>query len=113
MTYGYPSATETFKRTFTGNWAVNTGISIEGAGAAEIIRMQDCGAETETIPWNLGVVGATIKIDKYQSGSGNAPIVQYKTGATEAACELDTWHVYNGVSFSCLGWVKVKLTKFT
>lgn len=111
VTYGYPSATETFKKTFAAEWSSGPGVVISGIGAAETIRMQDCGVETESDPWHLGVLAASIKIDKYQTGSGPAPIIQYKTGATEGACIADTWNVYNGVWFACLGWVKVKFIK--
>jgi hypothetical protein len=55
---------------------------------------------------------ARILYNKYGIGSGPAPtLFQYKTGATKTACEADTWHTYNGTSFTCLGWAKINVVK--
>ena len=54
---------------------------------------------------------AVIEYDTYASGSGPVSTFQYKTGVTRVACEADTWHVYDGESFTSLGWIKIKGVK--
>jgi hypothetical protein len=54
---------------------------------------------------------AGIFYDTYDTGSGPASTFEYKTGATRVACDADTWHVYDGLSFTSLGWIKIKGVK--
>lgn len=70
----------------------------------------DVGESEESETWQLGAGEAKITIDKYGGlGTGNA-VIEYKTGDTEANCDADNWHVYNGTSFTCAGWAKIKVS---
>jgi len=72
--------------------------------------MRFCSGDTMQSPtWFLGVGEGAILLNKYVAGS--ALTVDYKTGNTEANCNADTWNSYNGTSFTCLGWVKVRITE--
>jgi hypothetical protein len=85
--------------------------TVSGSGDAEILT-QSVGDVDVSPTWNLGAGEAVILIDKYQSGSGPTPaLIEYKTGVTKAAAEADTWTTYDNVSFTSLGWVKVRVTK--
>jgi len=57
---------------------------------------------------NLGVGAARIKLNKYLAG--NSVFIQYKTGATPAACDADMWHSYVP-GFASLGYVRVRLIR--
>jgi len=59
--------------------------------------------------WQLGAFQAIIELNHYGTGSGPAPKVQYKTGNSKENCEADTWHDYNGISFTSQGWIKVRI----
>ena len=52
---------------------------------------------------------AIVKVDKYQTGSGPAPIIQYKTASTEFGLIAESWTLYDGVSFLSLGWIQLRL----
>jgi len=52
---------------------------------------------------------AIIQVDKYNTGSGPAPVVQYKTATTSGGLGAAIWTVYNGVSFVSLGWIQIRL----
>ena len=58
--------------------------------------------------WNLGSGEAVIDDDKYQGMSGIVTIY-YKTGTSPANCEADTWHLYDGTSFTSTGWAKIRV----
>jgi len=91
------------------DWADGSGTaSVVGSGDAETVEIDD----TET--WTLGVVrtGAVermINFDKYDTGSGVGDI-EYRTGATVAACLSAEWLLYEG-HFTSLGWVQIRLSK--
>ena len=59
--------------------------------------------------WYLGAFEAVIDIDKYLPGSGSGYTIYYKTGATAVACLAALWTLYNGVSFTSLGWIQLKI----
>jgi hypothetical protein len=80
-----------------------------GSGDSEILTL-DLSEDMESPARYLGALTAYIAIDKYQTGSGPLPTIQYKTGATRVACEADSWNAYNGTSFECAGWAKIKVT---
>ena len=62
----------------------------------------------ESTPWYLGAGNAVIRIDKYNTGSGTV-LVEYRTGATQAACLAASYATYVG-SFVSLGWVQIRIT---
>jgi hypothetical protein len=97
--------TQTNIRDFSGNWT-GTG-AISGSGDSEVITLDD-GEYMESEIVNIGVKDIEILIDDYGAGSGPAETVQYKDGATEAACEADSWHNYT-VPFRSAGYVKVRV----
>jgi len=98
------SVAETNIRNFTGNW---TGTAlISGSGDAEELHF-DIGEYEESETWNIGARRVKITLDKYASGYGT-PTVEYKNGATQVACEADSWHAYTG-PFVCSGWIKVRV----
>lgn len=99
---------EPWIRDFQGNWT-GTG-SISGAGDNEIMTFDYETGNMVSETWNIGAGQCWITYDKYQIGKG-IPTIEYKTGATEATCEADSWHVYNAVSgFTSLNWIKIRLT---
>jgi hypothetical protein len=51
---------------------------------------------------------AVIKVDKYMTGYGPAPVIEYRTAATKVALLAASWNVYNGVSFLSLGWIQIR-----
>ena len=75
----------------------------------EAIDATSCGEIHLFDPHYLGVMTAIIRINKYQTGYGPAPVIQYRTAATNAALSLASWNTYNGVSFVSLGWVQIRL----
>jgi hypothetical protein len=99
---------EDYYSTFSGTWS-GTGTTAL-AGDAEILTLS-FGQYEESPTWNLGAGVAYIDIDTYDTGSGPAPTIDYKTGTTKANCEADSWNTYNGTSFTGTGWVKVKLNR--
>jgi len=91
-------------RDFNGNWSGTALVS--GSGDAEELHF-DIGEYEESETWNIGAHRVKITIDKYASGYGT-PTVEYKNGATQVACEADSWHAYIG-PFVCSGWIKVRV----
>lgn len=81
-----------------------------GSGDDEILTIA-LGENWEYETRYVGAGEMVIAIDKYQTGSGPIPTIEYKTGATRVACEADSWNVYNGTSFTCTGWAKVRMSK--
>jgi len=65
--------------------------------------------------WILPAVNAggsvmEILYDQYQSGSGVAGTIEYKTGSTRVLCLADSWNTYT-VPFSSSGWVQIRISK--
>lgn len=89
---------------FTNHWT-GTGV-ISGSGDSEIITL-DVGEYMESEDINFGAADCVISADKYQSPSG-APIIKYKTAATQAGLVSESWTVYSD-PFTSLGWVKVRV----
>ena len=93
-------------RDFNGNWT-GTG-DIENPGVADIERLAlatteymisevvDTGTVDVVIEYNVYAVGDDINLD-------------YRHGATPAACEAAGWNDYVG-SFTSLGFVQVRVT---
>jgi hypothetical protein len=76
------------------------------------LTLQCVASSTDSETVYFGAKDARIIYDKYGTGSGPAPsLIQYKTGTTRVNCEADTWHTYNGTSFTSTGWVKIKIVK--
>lgn len=98
---------EAVVRTFAAGWT-GTG-TISGSGDAEQFTL-DAGQSMESETWNLGAMTARIILNKYGSGDGT-PTVEYKTGASAVACEADSWHAYDGTSFVCAGYAKIKVSR--
>lgn len=114
VVYGHHTAiSETYDENFTANWSTDNGWDINGTPGTDgetIDATASCGAITISDPWLLGSMAAIIRIDKYQSGSGPAPTIHYKTSATEAGLGAASWTLYDGVSFVSLGWIQLRLT---
>ena len=111
VTWGHHTGVvENFDENFTGN---TTGWSVSGTPGNdnETISASACsGLEICTFDrWYLGAGEAEILIDKYQAGSGPVPIIEYRTAATGASLIAASWNVYNGVSFTSLGWVQIRM----
>lgn len=91
-------------RDFAGNWT-GTG-EITGAGDAERVELEDgeymisetvnTGANTVTLLYNVYAEGDVIDLD-------------YRTGATQAACESAEWQNYS-TPFSSLGFVQARVS---
>jgi hypothetical protein len=94
-------------RTFADRWT-GTG-TISGSGDAEQFTLA-AGQYMESETWELGAMNAKIVLNKYGSGTGT-PTVKYKTGASAVACEADSWHTYDGSSFACAGFAKIKVMR--
>lgn len=112
VVYGHHTGTtEDYDENFVVNW-IPGGWIIDGTAGtdAETISAEACGAITESEPWYLGSMIAVVRIDKYQTGSGPAPVIQYKTASTAAGLAAESWTLYDGVSFLSLGWIQLRLT---
>jgi len=102
--------TEDYSKPFVGNWeTVNA--SILGSGDAEYVELGCPASEFISETHYLGTMNAIIDVNAYQAGSGEPPILMYKTGTTRVSCDADVWHIYNGISFPCLGWMKIRVLK--
>ncbi|GAF99114.1 unnamed protein product, partial [marine sediment metagenome] len=106
---------EDFNEDFNLNWTTGSGWLTSGAPGTDAETLQTsggCGDTRITIsdPWCLGSITAVIKIDKYQTGSGPAPIIHYKTAVNEVGLGAASWTLYNGVSFASLGYIQLRLT---
>ena len=108
----HTSVDEVHDRNFTSNWTVVTWTisGVPGTDDETIDSGSGCGQVSIGEDWNLGVMEAVIKVDKYQTGSGPAPIIHYITAATQAGLLIGSWTLYNGVSFTSLGWIKLRIT---
>jgi hypothetical protein len=104
----HTGVSENYDENFTGNIS---GWSILGTPGTdnEAIDATACNQICTFEKWYLGTMTAIIKIDKYQTGSGPAPTIQYRTAASGAGITSATWFTYNGVSFTSLGWIQIRL----
>ena len=108
---------EDFTRTFAGNITTSpptTGWAVSGSGDEEIlylINFPNCGQIVVFEPWYLGVMdNAIINEDKYNTGSGGGgDHWYYRTHATKTGLIPLAWNLYNGESFTSLGWVQIRL----
>lgn len=106
VTWGRTTSDETHSRKFSDGWA-GTG-QASGTGDGENLILD--GTEymiSEMV--ELGAGNATITIDKYDTGSGPAPTIEYKNGDSEANCDADSWNVYSG-EFTSLGFVRIRVS---
>lgn len=94
---------ETNIRTFAGNWS-GTG-SVEGSGDSEQLVMN----EGEYMISEVVITGAqTVTLLQNNYAAGDTVTLQYRHGATQAACEAASWNDYT-VSFESLGYVQVRV----
>jgi hypothetical protein len=71
-------------------------------------------AECFSTPWYVGVGTVYVKINKYQGDPNVKITLQYKTGATQSDCLLDTWHnAININNVPSLGWIQINIIKNT
>ena len=103
----HTSVDETYDLDFTGN---TTGWTIGGTPGNdnEYIDATSCDQIITFDPHYLGTMTAVIKVDKYMTGYGPAPVIQYRTAATKATLLVTAWSTYNGVSFTSLGWIQIR-----
>jgi len=106
---------EDFTRTFAGNVTSSgptSGWAVSGSGDEEIlylINVPNCGQIVLFEPWYLGAFEAIINEDKYRTGSGEEDTWFYITASTKQGLFIGSWTMYNGVSFTSLGWVWIRL----
>jgi hypothetical protein len=107
----HTSVDEDFDENFTSNWTT-TEWSISGSPGSDdeiIYASNGCGQLSTSPYWRLGAMEAIIKVDKYQTGIGPAPVIQYRTSVTLAGLIVASWSTYNGVSFTSLGWIQIRI----
>ena len=113
VVWGHHTAvSETYNEDFTTNWSVAqwTISGTPGTDGETIDSGIGCGQVSIGEDWYLGSMEAIIRVDKYQTGSGPAPIIHYITAATKAGLLIGSWTLYNGTSFTSLGWIKLRIT---
>ena len=113
VVYGHHTAvSEDYDEDFTGNWTTTSGWTINGTPGSdnETIDSTTCSSISISDPWYLGSMTAIVRVDKYQTGSGPAPVIHYKTAATSAGLGALSWTLYDGVSFTSLGWIQLRIT---
>ena len=97
------------------NWTEDQGWTRVGPAGFDAETLQTdatsrvCSQISESEDWNLGPMEAIIRLDKYQTGSGPAPTFYYKTSATQGGLAGEGWTLYNGVSFTSVGWIKLRI----
>jgi len=91
--------------TFAGNW-VGTG-TIGGAGDGEYIAV-NTGEYMISECVDTGLTTVTIEQNHYDAGGDNVDL-DYRHGATEAACYEAAWQDY-AAPFASAGYIQVKLT---
>lgn len=109
VTWGHHTGVvENYDENFTGN---TTGWTVEGTPGNdnETIDATTCDVICVFERWYLGAGEAEILIDLYQTGSGPAPVIQFRTATTGAALAALSWQNYIPPSFTCLGWVQIRL----
>ena len=112
VVWGHHTAVdEDYDENFLTNWTT-TAWSISGSGDDEIIYSgfdAECGQESIGEDWYLGAFEAVVSVDKYQTGSGPQVLIYYKTATTGAGLAAESWTLYNGTSFTSLGWIKLRI----
>jgi len=108
ITWGRETSDEQVTEPFEGEWV---GGVIDGTGNAETLTLTSDSDVSVSDTVYVGPFTGMIYIDKYDTGEGPAPKIEYKTGETENICDAFAWHEYDGSSFESLGWVKLKLIK--
>lgn len=95
---------------FTGDIADGSGTAqVVGVGDDELVCVE--AAENWVFPSvNTGAIEIELAYDQYDTGSGVPGTIEYRTGASKAACEAAGWTGYTG-HFSSLGWVQVRISK--
>ena len=112
VVWGHHTAvSETYNENFTTNWTTTTWTisGTPGTDGETIESGSGCGQVSIGEDWYLGSMEAVISVDKYQTGSGPAPAIYYITAATQAGLAIGVWTLYNGVSFTSLGWIKLRI----
>ena len=106
VVWGHDTAVlEANVRDFTGNWT-GTG-AIAGAGDAEALELETTEYMIGEVV-NTGVRTVQLLQNEYDP-SGDDVDMDYRHGATEAACLAAGWNNYVG-TFSSLGYVQVRTT---
>jgi len=110
VVWGHHTAVdEDHDENFDLNWT-ETEWTASGSGDAEILSSGlGCDQVSTSQDWNLGPMEAIIRVDKYNTGSGPVPIIQYKTATTAVGLIAASWNTYNGTSFTSLGWIKLRI----
>jgi hypothetical protein len=109
-----PPVDQDFSENFEDFWSgtgtiIDTTATID-ATCVDQVMILDCPPEVmESEPWYLGVGIAVIRINEYGSGVGT-PYIEFRTGATKAACLASTYEPYDGISLISLGWVQIRVT---
>lgn len=93
--------------TFGGDWT-GTG-SIYGTGDDERLVLGP-GEYMEGPIVNVGAVTVRLADDEYQAALGPAVTIKYKDGASEAACDADSWNTY-AAPFVSAGYVRPRLER--
>jgi hypothetical protein len=104
-------AAEAYAVPLSGNWTEDNGWVVSGSGNTEDISTKGggCGSESISEDWYLGAFEATIFTNKYNAGTGPDPVIYYKTAASRALLTVEIWTLYNGVSFTSAGWIKLRI----
>jgi len=104
----HTSVEEDWDRNFWGEWS-GDGL-ILGSGDNEVMRLE-AGQSMESITWHFGSGEVAIIRDKYQTGGNCGDLItEYKTAATEAACDAASYIGYTG-PFTSLGWIKIRVRR--
>jgi hypothetical protein len=96
--------TEPTIETFAGNWT-GTG-TISGSGDAEKVTLASGEVETSNVV-HTGARSVLVKQNFYVAG--DTVLLEYRDGATEAACLAASWNTYSA-PFTSAGFVQVRLT---
>jgi len=90
-------------RTFAGNWT-GTG-AIENSGDAERVALE---AGEYMVGEVVDTGTQTVELLQNEYAVGDDVTLEYRHGATRAACEAAGWNAYT-VPFASLGFVQVRL----
>jgi hypothetical protein len=83
-----------------------TTADVSGSGDAEKAQFTS-GEYWESPTEFIGTGAFTIELNKYQGESATGFTVKYKTGATQALAEAESWT--EGTSFESTGWGKIRV----
>ena len=92
-------------RTFSGNWE-GTG-AIAGAGDAEVLELETTEFEISEVVYTDECTVTLLQ--NHYDPTGDDVDMDYRHGATEAACEIAGWNNYT-VPFVSLGYVQIRMT---